>query len=110
MSSVYGIVYSRHVGSPPPSGRKRFTRNTTCFPAISVYPRRGLPLRDCHGRVLDPRGPVRAVGEGVLEEPLVVPLRGVRPAEGAPGLLAGEGAVADPRGHLSTPSPRAATS
>src|SRR5213594_4693387 len=100
MSSRYGIRYSRYVGLPPDSGRYRFTRNTTSRSAMSVRPRDGLPLRDLHWRVIDPRRAVRAVRECMLQVIRVVPCREIRSAVSTPRLPATQGAVGDRRRHV----------
>src|SRR3989442_12267296 len=83
MSSRYGIRYSWYVGFDPDVGRYRFTRNTTSRSAISVLPLDGLPLRDLHRYVIDPRCAVGALRERVLQVVRVVAVRVVRPAVGA---------------------------
>src|SRR5438093_3722937 len=100
MSSRYGIRYSRYVGLPPDSGRYRFTRNTTSRSAMSVRPRDGLPLRDLHRRVIDPRRAVRAVRERMLQVIRVVPCGEIRSAVSTPRLPAIQGAVGDRRRHV----------
>src|SRR2546422_7276545 len=100
MSTRYGIPYSWYAGLPPDSGRYRFTRNTTSRSAMSVRPRDGLPLRDLHRRIIDPRSALRAKGERVLQVIRVVARREVCSAVSAPRLPAIQGAVGDRRRHV----------
>src|SRR2546422_92679 len=97
MSSRYGIRYSWYVGFDPDVGRYRFTRNTTSRSAISVLPLDGLPLRDLHRYVIDPRCAVGAIRERVLQVVRVVAVREVRPAVGAARLPSVQRAVGDRR-------------
>src|SRR5207245_6196482 len=97
MSSRYGIRYSWYVGFDPDVGRYRFTRNTTSRSAISVLPLDGLPLRDLHRYVIDPRCAVGAIRERVLQVVRVVAVREVRPAVGAARLPSVQRAVRDRR-------------
>src|SRR3989442_4986533 len=80
MSSRYGMRYSWYVGFAPDSGRYRFTRKTTSSSAISILPLDRLPLRDLHGRIVNPRCTVRPECERVLEVVRVVSGRMVRAA------------------------------
>src|SRR5467141_2537158 len=95
MSLRYGILYSWNVGRPPDSGRYRFTRKTTSDSAILVLPFHGLPFRDRHRNVVDPGRTVRAERERVLQVVRIVPLRKVRAAVCAPGLVTIPCAVRD---------------
>src|SRR5256712_5055771 len=97
MSSRYGIRYSWYVGFDPDVGRYRFTRNTTSRSAISILPLDGLPLRDLHRYVIDPRCAVGAIGERVLQVVRIVAVREVRPAVGAARLPSVQRAVGDRR-------------
>src|SRR3989441_9922670 len=100
MSSRYGMRYSRYVGFAPDSGRYRFTRKTTSWSAISILPLDGLPLRDLHGRIVDPRRAVGPECEGVLEVVRVVAGRMVRAAVRPARLPAVQRAVSDRRGDV----------
>src|SRR5256712_5699721 len=100
MSSRYGMRYSRYVGFAPDSGRYRFTRKTTSWSAISILPLDGLPLRDLHGRIVDPRRAVGPECEGVLEVVRVVAGRMVRAAVRPARLAAVQRAVSDCRGDV----------
>src|SRR2546428_2510685 len=97
MSSRYGIRYSWYVGFDPAVGRYRFTRNTTSRSAISIPPLDGLPLRDLHWYVIDPRCAVGAIGERVLQVVRIVAVREVRPAVGPARLPSVQRAVGDRR-------------
>src|SRR5881397_3085075 len=97
MSSRYGIRYSWYVGLDPDVGRYRFTRNTTSRSAISILPLDGLPLRDLHWYVIDPRCAVGAIGERVLQVVRIVAVREVRPAVGPARLPSVQRAVGDRR-------------
>src|SRR6058998_133443 len=97
MSSRYGIRYSWYVGFDPDVGRYRFTRNTTSRSAISILPLDGLPLRDLHRYVIDPRCAVGAIGERVLQVVRIVAVREVRPAVGPARLPSVQRAVGDRR-------------
>src|SRR5437870_11900606 len=100
MSSRYGIRYSRYVGLPPDSGRYRFTRNTTPRSAMSVRPRDGLPLRDLHRRVIDPRRAVRAIRARMLQVIRVVSRREIRSAVSTPLLPTLPRPAGAPRRHV----------
>src|SRR5256712_3923431 len=100
MSSRNGMRYSRYVGFAPDSGRYRFTRKTTSWSAISILPLDGLPLRDLHGRRVDPRRAVGPECERVLEVVRVVAGRMVRAAVRPARLPAVQRAVSDRRGDV----------
>src|SRR3989475_4001947 len=100
MSSRYGIRYSWYVGFDPDVGRYRFTRNTTSRPAISILPLDGLPLRDLHRYVIDPRCAVGAKCERVLQVIRIVAVREVCAAVGASRLPSVQRAVGDRRRNI----------
>src|SRR2546427_2552290 len=100
MSSRYGIRYSWYVGFGPDVGRYRFTRNTTSRPAISILPLDGLPLRDLHRYVIDPRCAVGAKCERVLQVIRIVAVREVCAAVGASRLPSVQRAVGDRRRNI----------
>src|SRR5881628_4117881 len=97
MSLRYGIRYSWYAGLDPALGRYRFTRNTTSRSDISILPLDGLPLRDLHRNVIDPRCAIGAIGERVLQVVRIVAAREVRPAVGAARLPSVPRAVGDRR-------------
>src|SRR3989442_3591821 len=100
MSSRYGMRYSWYVGFAPDSGRYRFTRKTTSSSAISILPLDRLPLRDLHGRIVNPRCTVRPECERVLEVVRVVSGRMVRAAVRSARLPAVQRAMGDRRGDV----------